>query len=71
MPFRGISRIRRVPPAENGVWMFDGIAGFEISESTYRERGYSPALELLSWKTHGKEEPNTTQNRVSRVSCGA
>ena len=71
MPFRGISRIQHIPPAENGVWMFDGIAGFETSESTYRERGYSPPLESLSWRRTGKEEPNTAQNRVSRVTCGA
>jgi hypothetical protein len=51
MPMRGVYRIKNAPPHEDGVWVTDGIAGFEISESKYRDRGYQPAIESLPWRS--------------------
>ena len=70
MLLRGTSRIRRAPPAENGVWMSDGIVSFEISECMYRERRYSPPLERLPWKARPNERRNTGENRAANQASG-
>lgn len=50
MPVRCVHRIKNAPPHEDGVWVTDGTAGYEISESRYRERGYQPPIETLPWR---------------------
>jgi hypothetical protein len=49
MQLRGTSRIAHPSPVEDGVWISDGIVGFEIPESMYVEGEYNPPLGTLRW----------------------
>jgi hypothetical protein len=44
----GTHRVKN-PGLEDGVWITDGKGGFEIPESTYRDKGYHPPLQRLPW----------------------
>ena len=62
MQLHGIIRIKHPTPAEeDGVWISDGILGFEVSEEMYRERKYGPPLESLPWRARaGRTDPEET-----------
>jgi hypothetical protein len=49
MAFRGVYRIKN--QHEDSVWITDGTAGLQISESRYRDRGYQPPVESLPWRS--------------------
>lgn len=53
---KGAPRIKNSDPIPDGVWVADGGQGFEISETNYVAKGYSPPLETLGW---GKSVPGS------------
>jgi hypothetical protein len=68
MQFRGTSRIGHPSPVEDGVWISDGIMGFEIPESMYRDGRYNPPLESLPWgpQSHRPVDVAKTPKAIGR-----